>query len=151
MIRHVLVSLLALSACNGESDNLVSDADIVGDALPVALTGVAGDSVRGKTLFADREGAHCVLCHKIEDLDALFQGDVGPDLTSVGNRLTNAQIRLRIVDYERVKPGVTMPSYYRLHGLNQVGKAYLGQPALTAQNVEDIVTYLGNLENGPDA
>lgn len=151
MSRHILISFLALSACNGENNQLVSNADIVGDALPIALTSTAGDAARGEVLFADRDGAHCVLCHRVEGLDAPFQGDVGPDLTSVGNRLTYAQIRLRIVDYERVKPGVTMPSYYRLHGLNQVGEAYQGQPALTAQNVEDIVTYLGNLETGPDA
>ncbi len=39
-----------------------------------------------------------------------------------------------------------MPSYYRTDDLYQVGDAYLGEPVLQAQQVEDLVAYLGQLK-----
>jgi len=41
-----------------------------------------------------------------------------------------------------VLSGVTMPSYYRVHDLNQVGDDYENQSVLTAQQVEDLVVFL---------
>ena len=35
-----------------------------------------------------------------------------------------------------------MPSYYRIHDLNQVGNQYKMQPILTAQEIEDLVAFL---------
>ena len=98
--------------------------------------------MRGQTLFISRDEGHCVLCHQIEGLDAEFQGDVGPALTAVGDRLSPAQLRLRIVDYQLVLPGALMPSYHRNHDLYQVGEAFQGETILSAQDVEDIVAYL---------
>ena len=102
--------------------------------------------MRGENIFAAREGGHCILCHQVESLPAEFQGNVGPDLTYVGSRLTPAQMRLRLVDYDRVKPGTTMPSYYRKDNLNQVGVDYIGQTLLSAQDIEDIIAYLASLK-----
>ena len=112
------------------------------DAIVTPLTDVAGDAVRGAEIFATRDGGHCVLCHQVKGLEVEFQGNVGPDLTTVGSRLTDAQLRLRIVDYDIVKPGTTMPSYYRQRGLEQVEAKYRGQTVLSAQDIEDIITYL---------
>ena len=150
MTRIGLIVVMALTACGKTDPELISAPDIIGDTLPMALTSTPGDPARGEALFADRDGAHCVLCHRVEGLDAPFQGNVGQDLSNIGNRLSDAQIRLRIVDYEQVKPGVTMPSYYRIHGINQVGEEYENQPALTAQSIEDIIAYLSVLETSPD-
>ena len=83
-------------------------------------------------------------------LDADFQGDVGPALTGVGNRLTAGQIRLRVADAQSVWPQTVMPSYYRTGGLHQVGHAYQGKPALTAQQIEDLVAYLSGLKGKDD-
>ena len=69
-------------------------------------------------------------------------GDLGPPLSGVGARLSAGQLRLRIVDTQRLNPQTIMPSYYRIDGLNQVGAAWRGKPVLTAQEVEDTVAYL---------
>ena len=38
-----------------------------------------------------------------------------------------------------------MPSYYRGDGLDRVGGAWRGKPLLSADQIEDIVTYLATL------
>jgi sulfur-oxidizing protein SoxX len=38
-----------------------------------------------------------------------------------------------------------MPSYYRVDGLDRVGRAWRGKPLLSADQIEDIVTYLATL------
>jgi L-cysteine S-thiosulfotransferase len=40
-----------------------------------------------------------------------------------------------------------MPSYYRLDGLVRVAPNYRGKPALTAQQIEDVVAYLSMLKD----
>ena len=137
---HLVCGLALLTACQNEPSSAYPG--IVDDGLPVSLTGNSGDPISGQAVFQSREGGHCVLCHRIEGLTAEFQGDLGPDLTFVGDRLSPEQIRLRIVDYEQLQSGVTMPSYFRIHDLNQVGEEYQGQTILTAQQVEDLVAYL---------
>ena len=72
-------------------------------------------------------------------------GNVGPPLEGVANRLTEGQLRLRIVDSMRLNRNTAMPSYYRVTGLNQVAEAYRGKPVLNAQQVEDILAYLATL------
>tara|TARA_Y100000052_G_scaffold27593_1_gene37113 strand:+ start:20975 stop:21433 length:459 start_codon:yes stop_codon:yes gene_type:complete len=115
---------------------------VVDDTIPAPLTGKTGDPDRGQAIFQDRETGHCVLCHQIEGLPAEFQGDVGPDLTFVAERLSPEQIRLRIVDYGQVLADVTMPSYYRIHDLHQVGREFEDQTVLTADQIEDLVAFL---------
>ncbi len=63
-------------------------------------------------------------------------------LSGVGARLSEGQLRLRIVDSVRLNRDTIMPSYYRMDGLNQVAAAWRGKPVLTAQQVEDVVAYL---------
>jgi len=46
----------------------------------------------------------------------------------------------------RVKPQATMPSYYRTEGLSQVAAQYRDKTVLTAQDVEDVIAYLGTLK-----
>jgi len=116
------------------------------DSLP-PLTDIGGQVENGRALFTSREGGHCILCHQVATIEAPFQGDLGPSLTQVSDRLTPAQIRLRIVDYDRIKPGTTMPSYYRTQNLNQVEARYTGQTVLSAQDIEDIIAYLTTLKS----
>jgi sulfur-oxidizing protein SoxX len=145
MIRVGLsLALLALSACSSEQ-TLVPESQIVGDAIPGSLTDMPGNAETGLTIFTDRDSGHCILCHQVSGLDVPFQGNLGPDLTTVGIRLDPGQLRLRIVDYQRVRPGTVMPSYYRIHDLHQVDKDQHGKPVLSAQEVEDLVAYLSTL------
>lgn len=138
--------LPVLTACGEPAARLVTDGMIEGDAIPARLSEAAGDPARGARLFAAREAGHCVLCHRVAGLEAAFQGTLGPELSDVGARLSPGQMRLRIADPTRLWPDTVMPSYYRVHGLNQVGAEYRGEPILNAQEIEDVIAYLSRLE-----
>lgn len=146
----VCLAVTGVAACGGSDQALVSPDLITGDAISQPLTTMPGDVERGEMLFVDRDQGHCILCHKVDGLAAEFQGDVGPDLSIVGARLSPEQLRLRVVDYQLVRPGTLMPSYYRIHDLYQVGEAYAGETILAAQDIEDIVAYLSGLKRIED-
>lgn len=118
--------------------------------LPGPLTAQAGDANRGREVVLDRERGHCLLCHQIAQLDAPFQGNIGPSLTAVGERLDAPILRQRIIDPTDINPDSAMPAYYRTEGLVQVAEAWRGRPVLNAQEVEDIVAYLQTLRGETD-
>jgi sulfur-oxidizing protein SoxX len=64
----------------------------------------------------------------------------------VASRLEPGELRLRLVDSKRINPESNMPSYWRLEGLNGVGRRFAGRPILTAQEVEDVLAYLLTLK-----
>jgi len=132
--RWVACSALLLAACAAAPD--------VADSLETPLA-AAGDPARGREVFVSREGGHCVLCHAVPGVR--LAGDVGPSLAGVGSRLSAGQLRLRIADITRVNAGAVMPAFHRTEGLNRVAPAYAGRPALSAQQVEDLVAWLGTL------
>jgi len=142
---------LALLACSltlagaGFAQALITEAMIDGDSLTEPLDGAIGDARRGEATFVSRDAGHCVLCHQVERLDAPFQGNVGPKLDGIGALYTIAELRLRVAQIRRIYPDSVMPEYYRLEGLNQVGAAWQGEPALSAQQIEDIVAFLATL------
>jgi sulfur-oxidizing protein SoxX len=105
----------------------------------------AGDPARGREIVLARE-SNCVLCHSIPGLERGAAGDIGPSLAGVGAKLKPAQLRLRIVDSSRLNPATIMPPYHRLEGLTGVAREFRGRPILTAQQVEDVVAYLGTLK-----
>lgn len=144
-----LACLVTLTGCGKDPSALVPADQIFGDTIPSPLTALPGDPENGVLIFADRDQGHCVLCHVVDGLQTPFQGNVGPDLSAVGARLSEAQLRLRIVDYQIFRPGTLMPSYYRKHDLYQVQSDYDGTTILTAQEVEDLVSYLSQLELDP--
>ncbi len=112
------------------------------DRMPLPLA-AAGDSTRGREVFVSREGGHCVLCHAIPGV--AVAGNVGPALAGVGSRLDAAQIRLRIADISKVNPTAAMPAFHRTQELTRVANQYAGKPALSGQQVEDLVAFLGAL------
>ena len=126
-----------LAACSPSASYTVA-----GDEVLSPLSTAKPNKENGAILFSTRSDAHCVLCHSHDALDVPFQGDLGPDLTDVRKRLNAAQIRLRIVDYDIVKPGTTMPSYYRTQGLHQVLTEHKGETVLTGEQIEDIIAFL---------
>ena len=113
------------------------------DAIETPLAAV-GDPARGREIFVSREGGHCVLCHSVPGVSAA--GNVGPPLAGVGSRLTPGQIRLRVSDITRVNPDAVMPTFHRVEGMQRVAPSYSGRPALDAQQVEDLVAWLGTLK-----
>ncbi|MCX7152107.1 MAG: sulfur oxidation c-type cytochrome SoxX [Betaproteobacteria bacterium] len=118
---------------------------IVGDAIAVSLTGTTGDAQRGRAIVANRNVGLCLLCHSGPFPEERFQGDLAPPLNGAGSRLSEGQLRLRMVDSGRVNPASIMPAYFRTEGLTRVAPAFAGKTVLSAEQVEDVVAYLQTL------
>jgi sulfur-oxidizing protein SoxX len=116
-----------------------------GDDIQSSLTGAKGDPARGRAIVANRQVGLCLLCHSGPFPEERFQGDLAPGLEGVGARLSEGQIRARIVDPGRVNPDTLMPAYYKTDGLTRVATAFRGKTILTAEQIEDIVAYLSTL------
>lgn len=108
------------------------------------LTGAQGDAARGRALVARRDSL-CLFCHRAPVPEDRFQGDLAPDLAGVGSRLSEAQLRLRLVDPQRINPATIMPSYFRSEGRERVAPEYKGRPLLTPAQIEDVIAYLRTL------
>jgi len=119
---------------------------VVGDAIPASLTGGPGDPARGRAIVVDRQVGLCLLCHSGPFPEQRFQGNLGPDLSGVGARLSAGQIRLRIVDPGRANPATIMPAYFKTEGLERVAPAFRGKTVLSAQQIEDVVAFLVTLK-----
>lgn len=115
------------------------------DAIPASLTGSKGDPERGRALVANRQVGLCLLCHSGPFPEERFQGNLAPDLSAAG-RLSEGQIRQRIVDPSKANPATIMPAYYRTEGLVRVAPSLRGKPVLTAEQIEDIVAFLATLK-----
>lgn len=120
---------------------------IVGDSIPVSLSGAKGDPLRGRAVVANRQVGLCLLCHSGPFPEERFQGDLAPDLRGAGSRWTEGQLRLRIVDARKLNPNTIMPPYYVVDGLKRVAAPFRGKPLLTAEQIEDVVAYLASLRN----
>ena len=120
---------------------------VVGDAIPVPLDRRSGDSARGRRLVLDRETGNCLICHQVPISSEPSQGDLAPSLAGVGSRLTPGQIRMRLVDQSKLNPATLMPAYYRTSDLKRVASKYKAVPVFSAQEIEDVVAWLGTLKN----
>jgi L-cysteine S-thiosulfotransferase len=118
-----------------------------GDEITASLTGASGDPARGRAIVTNRHVGLCLLCHSGPFPEERFQGSLAPDLTGAGARLNEGQLRLRIVDSSRVNASTIMPAYYRVEGLTRVATAFRGKPALTAEQIEDVVAFLKTMRD----
>jgi sulfur-oxidizing protein SoxX len=114
--------------------------------LPSSLTGAKGDASRGRAIVANRQVGLCLLCHTGPFPEERFQGDLAPGLKGVGARLSESQIRARIIDPSRANPNTIMPAYYKTEGLTRVAGAFRGKTILSAEQIEDVVAYLVTLK-----
>ena len=115
------------------------------DSIPEPLTGAKGDPARGRAIVANRQVGLCLLCHSGPLPEERFQGNLAPDLRNAA-RLSEGQIRQRIVDPSRANPKTIMPAYYRTEGLTRVAPSLRGKTILTAEQIEDVVAYLVTLK-----
>ena len=120
--------------------------EVVGDAIPVSLTGKVGDAAKGRSIVANRQVGLCLLCHSGPLPEERFQGNLAPSLAGAGSRWSEGQLRLRLTDSRRLNPDTVMPAYYRTEGLTQVAKNLQGRPLLAAQQIEDVLAYLMTLK-----
>jgi len=142
-VLHIALAV-ALALPGAANAQALASYKIVGDGIPASLTGAPGDAARGRALVVDRTNT-CILCHSGPFPETRFQGDLAPDLSGSGTRWSASQLRLRLVDASRLNPGTIMPSYYRIDGLDRVGRNFDGKPILSATQIEDIVAYLATL------
>jgi len=143
---HIALTAAALALPGVVSAQGLAPYKIVGDGIQESLTGAPGDAARGRALVLERTNT-CILCHSGPFPETRFQGDLAPDLSGSGSRWSASQLRLRLVDASRLNPETIMPSYYRIDGINRVGRNFVGKPVLSAAEIEDIVAYLATLRD----
>ena len=136
----LLAALVLSSATPMGAEYIVEDYSIAR-----ALTDEAGDPARGQAVMIDRELGNCLSCHAAP-INVEFFGTAGPTLAGVGDRLTPAQLRLRLVDSKRINPMSMMPAYYKSEGLHRVLDEFEGKRILTAQQIEDVIAYLATFK-----
>jgi sulfur-oxidizing protein SoxX len=110
------------------------------------MSGAKGDPARGRAIVVTRQQGLCLLCHSGPFPEERFQGSIGPDLNGIGSRLSEGQIRMRIVDPARFNPSTIMPAYYRTENLTRVAPSFQGKPILSAEQIEDVVAFLATLK-----
>jgi sulfur-oxidizing protein SoxA len=99
-------------------------------------TGAAGDPQKGRALFLSRTIGPCTGCHLVPGNDVWPAGNVGPDLSAIGDRqLPDALLFAQIYDLRHLLPASIMPPW---------GTAGV----LTPAQIVDIVAYLQSLR-GP--
>ncbi len=156
MRTGVMVAALAVSVAIGgvavAAERQVTEQGITytivdEQAIPQSLTGKPGDPERGRKVFVNRKLGNCLACHQVSVLaDEPYHGNIGPSLDGVASRLSEGEMRLRIVDPKVINPDTIMPAFFRSTGLNDVLKKFQGKTILTAEQVEDVVAFLKTLK-----
>ena len=115
-------------------------------AIAKSLTGKPGNAASGRKLAINRKKGNCLACHVMPIPEQPFHGEIGPELKGVAGRLTEGQVRLRIVDPKTLNGSTIMPAFYKNTGLLGVLKKFKGKSILSAAEVEDIVAYVMTLK-----
>ena len=145
LLSTIAAIALTSSAIASDVSYTVNEDDLT---IEESLTGTPGDATKGLQLFVGRKKGNCLACHAVESLkaDHQFHGEVGPELTEVADIYNEAELRLRVVDYQVINEDVIMPSFLKSTGFHRADKKFDGQSILNAQEVEDIVAYLLTLK-----
>lgn len=148
---HRMLTMAAAAACLAGTAiaGAVAPGEVAFEdgAVTASLTGVAGDPMAGREIFAGRKLGNCLACHENSDRrDQQFHGEVGPPLDGVADRWSEAELRGIIVNAKMMFEDTIMPAFYREAGLNRVLDKFQGQTILSAQEVEDVVAYLMTLK-----
>lgn len=142
----VALGAATLTPVSAAAEELVSYKIADGTSIPQSLTGKPGDPEKGRAVAIHRQKGNCLACHTLPVPEQPFHGEVGPDLNGVASRLSEGEIRLRIVNPKYFNPGTIMPAFYKTDGLHRVAKKWQGKPMLTAEEIEDVVAYLMTLK-----
>ncbi|WP_272005864.1 sulfur oxidation c-type cytochrome SoxX [Roseovarius sp. ZX-A-9] len=156
MRKSILAAMaLALSAGGSAAGEIApSQVKFEDGAVATSLTGVPGDAAEGRKIVGSKKLGNCVACHVVsEQAEVPFQGEIGPPLDGAGDRWSEAELRGIVANAKMMFEGSMMPSFYKTEGFIRPGKAYTGKaaddtfgPLLTAQQIENVVAYLGTLK-----
>lgn len=135
----------ASPATTGMIDYIVSN-----EAIAAPLGGLTGDPYSGRALVRNRNKGNCLSCHQLPIPEDDFHGDIGPSLYTVALKYNAAQLRIRLIDMKLINPFTIMPGYYKSpEKINRIAPQYAGSTILSAQEVEDIISYLLTLKSAP--
>ena len=153
MTRRMKITLGAIAAVALSTAAIASEVapeavEFIDDGVTMSLTGVAGDPVEGAKVFKNTGLGNCLACHVNADMAAdQFHGDVGPALDGVASRWEESELRAILVDSKKALSEETvMPGFYSLEVGKNVAEKFVGKTILTAQQVEDVLAYLGTLK-----
>jgi len=146
-VAGAVLAVATLCCAAGRAEEALRPYTIVGEAIPVSLTGAKGDPDRGKAIVLNRQVGLCLLCHSGPFPEERFQGNMAPDLKGTGSRWSEGELRLRLVDARRLNPDTIMPPYYVVDGMTRVARGFRGKPILSAEQIEDVVAFLATLKD----
>ena len=155
MNRVISTTIVAAMLAAPAIANPISPSEIPWEdevTIPVSLSGTPGNIENGKVLM-NKGAGNCIACHAVTDLSNLaFHGNIGPSLDGVADRWTEAEIRGIVANAKKMFPETMMPAFYKTEGYIRIGDAFTGKapegdvgPLLTAQEIEDLVSYLVTL------
>lgn len=145
-VLTALVGIVGLSLSGPIHGEEYVEWEAEGFAIPEPLGGLQGNPQRGKAVVIDRDRGNCLACHQMPIPEEPMHGTVAPPLNGVGARLSEGQLRLRIVNEQRVNPNTIMPAFYKRPGEYHRPHPAYKTTVLTAQEVEDVVAYLMTLK-----
>lgn len=80
--------------------------------VPAIALPISGDAAKGKELAFDRaRGGSCVACHVMGDDTPELPGNVGPDLSSIGDQRTDDVLFNYIYEPRMYNPATVMPAW----------------------------------------
>ena len=142
-----ILGLLSMLVSVGASALTLVPYKIENGAIAQSLTAVKGDPAKGRAIVVERQKGLCLLCHSGPFPEERFQGDLAPSLAGTGSRMSEGEIRLRMVDSTKVNEKTIMPPYYKTEGLERVAANYRGKTLLSAQEIEDVIAFLVSLKD----
>ena len=99
-------------------------------AINEPLTDTVGDAANGRKLSVNRKKGNCLACHVMPISEQSFHGETAPSLYGVGNRLSEGELRLQLVNSKVTNENTMMPSFYRVTGYNRILKKFDGKTIL---------------------
>ncbi len=129
-MQFLLVLLLLYDPAAADDSGLlpytVENAAAIASPLTEAEAGPEGGSI----LF---DSAGCAFCH---------EEGTAPRLDDAGARLTEAEMRMMIVDPRIVYPETAMPAYYTPGRFGEAPEPLIGRTLLSATEIERLVEWL---------
>ena len=149
MRRIALAFLVTVMTAASSFSEVIKPSEVVfqDGAVMDSLTAHLGDPANGRKVFMNRKQGNCLACHMNSDmLDQSFHGEVGPVLDGVADRWEEHELRGLLVNSKMMFEGTIMPAFYRDSGYTRNLKKFVGKTILSAQQVEDVLSYLLTLK-----
>ena len=149
MRRLALTFLITIMTATSSFSEVVKPSEVVfkDGAVMDSLTAQLGDPANGRKIFMNRKQGNCLACHVNSDMsDQSFHGEVGPMLDGVASRWEEHELRGMLVNSKMMFEGTIMPAFYKDSGYNRNLKKFVGTTILSAQQVEDVLSYLLTLK-----